>query len=132
MASVTFGSVGDIIAICQVISTTINALSASRGSAVEYQALLNELASLEQAVEAAKSLLEKPSAPQASLLQYEEQLGIALQSCRESLDHELAQIQKFSKSLGKSALTQSAKINFWKLRWLGHKVCTLHLRHSTL
>ena len=58
MASITFGSIGDLVATCQVIVNIVNALSASRGSAIEYQGLINELWSLAQALESVQSLLE--------------------------------------------------------------------------
>ena len=59
MASITFGSVGDIIAICQIITTTFRSLSESSGSAAEYRALIGELRSLSQALESVKALLEQ-------------------------------------------------------------------------
>ena len=121
MASVTFGSVGDIITICQVITTTIKALSASRGSDVEYRGLINELWSLAQALESIKSLLEEDTE-----IKHRGRLRIALQNCRECLERELESIRKFSTSLGKVASTKSARDAFWRTRWLGHKVNLLH------
>jgi hypothetical protein len=46
MASFTFDSVGDIIAICRIVQSTVSALSDARGSAVKYQALARNLANL--------------------------------------------------------------------------------------
>jgi hypothetical protein len=46
MASFTFGSVGDIIAICQIRQSTVSALNDARGSAAEYQVLGRSLANL--------------------------------------------------------------------------------------
>ena len=117
MASVTFGSVGDIITVCKIITTTIKALSASRGSDVGYRELINELWSLAQALESIKSLLEEDSQ-----IKHKGRLRIALQNCRECLEHELESIRKFSISLGKLGSARSARDAFWKIRWLGHKV----------
>ena len=117
MASVTFGSVGDIIAICQIITTAIKSLSTSRGSDVEYRGLINELWSLAQALESIKSLLEEDTQ-----IKHRGRLRIALQNCRECLERELESIRKFSSSLGKVGSAKSARDAFWKTRWLGHKV----------
>ena len=122
MSSITFGSVGDIIAICQVIVTTVTALSSSRGASVEYRALINELWGLAQALEATKSLLEQRSQLLGPPLQSQGRLRIALQNCRECLERELESIQKFSTSMSNAGPTKSAKDAFWKVRWLGHKV----------
>jgi hypothetical protein len=42
-AAITFGSIGDIIALGQIALSLAKALSDSRGSAREYQALIKEL-----------------------------------------------------------------------------------------
>ena len=117
MAAITFGSVGDIIAVCQVIKTTIHALSTSRGSAAEYQSLTNSLWSLSQALESVKSLLEK-SLP----MQHRGRLNVALQNCIEYLDRELDRIQKFAFALRRAGSGNRTIDAFWKLRWQGHKV----------
>ena len=96
MASITFGSVGDIISICQVIVKTVSALSESRGSAVEYQGLINELWSLAQALESLKSLLDDETQ-----LRHRGRLRLALQNCRECLERELGSLRKFSTSLSR-------------------------------
>ena len=47
---ITFGSVGDIITLSTLIKDLIKALNDSRGSAAEYQAIVRELQSLDQAL----------------------------------------------------------------------------------
>jgi hypothetical protein len=47
---ITFGSVGDIIAVGQISWSLAKALNDSRGSAKEYQGLLKELRAFERAV----------------------------------------------------------------------------------
>lgn len=48
--SVTFGSVGDIIAVCVLVKDCVDALSETKGSAVAYQAIIRELYILEKAL----------------------------------------------------------------------------------
>ncbi|CZR63961.1 uncharacterized protein PAC_13858 [Phialocephala subalpina] len=50
MSGITFGSVGDIIAVGQIALALAKALSDSRGSAKEYQDLVKELQAFEQAL----------------------------------------------------------------------------------
>ncbi len=47
---ITFGSVGDIIAVGQLAWSLGKALNTSRGSAAEYRSLIRELGAFEQAV----------------------------------------------------------------------------------
>lgn len=47
---ITVGSVGDIIAICQLVKDCIDALSDSRGSTASYQAVIQQLYVLEKAL----------------------------------------------------------------------------------
>jgi hypothetical protein len=48
--SITFGSVGDIIAVGQIAWSLAQALTDSKGSAKEYQDLVKELRAFERAV----------------------------------------------------------------------------------
>lgn len=48
--SITFGSVGDIIAVGQIAFALAKALTDSRGSAKEYQDLVKELKTFDQAL----------------------------------------------------------------------------------
>jgi hypothetical protein len=50
MSGITFGSVGDIIAVWQIALQLAQALSDSRGSAKEYHALIRELQAFDQAL----------------------------------------------------------------------------------
>lgn len=50
MSGITFGSVGDIIAVAQIASALALALNDSRGSAKEYQSLKKELQAFDQAL----------------------------------------------------------------------------------
>jgi hypothetical protein len=50
MSGITFGSVGDIIAVGQIAWALAKALTDSRGAAKEYQSLIKELNSFDQAL----------------------------------------------------------------------------------
>jgi hypothetical protein len=50
MSGITFGSIGDIIAVGQLVWGLTSALSGSRGSAKEYQGLVKELQAFDQAL----------------------------------------------------------------------------------
>lgn len=50
MSGITFGSVGDIIAVTQICISLAQALSDSRGSASAYQALVKELRTFDKAL----------------------------------------------------------------------------------
>ena len=47
---VTFGSVGDIIAVCVLVKDCVDALSETKGAAASYQAVIRELFILEKAL----------------------------------------------------------------------------------
>ena len=50
MPPITFGSVGDIIAVSQIARSLVRALNDAKGSAKEYQELLKELQAFDQAI----------------------------------------------------------------------------------
>jgi hypothetical protein len=50
MSGITFGSVGDIIAVGQIACALAKTLNDSRGSAKEYQGLVKELQTFDQAL----------------------------------------------------------------------------------
>jgi hypothetical protein len=49
-AVITFGSIGDIIAVSQITVSLVKALSDTRGSTSQYQALIKELKHFDQAL----------------------------------------------------------------------------------
>jgi hypothetical protein len=60
--SITFGSIGDIIAVGQIAWSIAKAVNDSRGSAQEYQCLVKELQKFDQALLQASlsSMYHKP------------------------------------------------------------------------
>lgn len=59
--AITFGSVGDIIAVAQITAQLLKALSTSRGSSKEFREVVQELETFHGALEQACSSL--PHAP---------------------------------------------------------------------
>ena len=116
MVSIAFGSVGDIIAICQVIAATVRSLSSTIGSSTEYESLINSLWSLAQALESVKSLIE-----QGSQLPHQGRLQTVLGNCHECLDRELDNIRIFAASLRSAGSSNRLKDAIMKIRWQGQK-----------
>ena len=54
----TVGSIGDIIAICQLSQSIVKALDDSRGSASEFRQLMRGLSSLAQALQQTQELVK--------------------------------------------------------------------------
>ena len=117
MASLTIGSVGDIITICDILRTVVQALSESRGSAAEYQALVKELQALSQAVYSVRSLLERHQD-----LKEIGRLQDLLKDCRSNLIRELERIQPYGTALKSCPSVSAVKIICRKIRWLTGKV----------
>ena len=117
MASLTIGNIGDIIAICDVLRTVVQALSESRGSAAEYQALVRELQALSQAVYSIRSLLEKHQH-----LKENDRLQELLKDCRNNLIREFEYIQPYRAALQSYPTVSAVKVICRKIRWLTGKV----------
>ena len=56
--AITFGSVGDIIVVCQIVQSIVKALDDSRGSASEFRQLMRSLSSLAQALQQTQELVK--------------------------------------------------------------------------
>lgn len=116
MASLTFGSVGDIITVCKIIIDVVKAVSESRGSATDYQGLIRELWGLAQTLEGISSLLEEY--PQ---LRNNGNLRDLLEKCKICLDTYLEQIKSFESSLAHSSSKLSPKHIYRKVAWISRK-----------
>jgi len=116
MASFTFGSVGDIIAICQIVQSTVYALSDARGSAAEYQHLARSLANLslvlldiDQFSRSKKSVVNVAG------------LSQTLRDCLACLQDFNARIQKYSRALGARGPSKAIADVYRKIRWINEK-----------
>src|ERR1700730_13003801 len=91
----TFGSVGDIIAVTQIVAKIISALNDSRDSAVEYQQLFAELRSLQKALDH----LNKLSTCGGRDVKTLNSIKIATAACRRPLEAFQKNIEKYHRFL---------------------------------
>ena len=117
MAAVTFGSFGDIIAVCNILITAANALSDSKGSKADYQKLIAQLECLKSWDKAIVSLLED-----YPRLRYNVQLQDLICACKDHLDRYTKRIELFRNSLGNNPSASTINQICRKLRWLSQKV----------
>ena len=119
-AALTFGSVGDIIALCSVIQQGAEALSNSHGSKTQYQSIKREAWNLSRALLSVQSLLE-----QYPDLQRRGDLEKILADCHECLVRFLKRIEVYDcldLSDDKQSAVQDLKLAFTKLRWPAQQV----------
>ena len=116
MASLTFGSVGDIITVSSLLVKAVSALSDSCGSSAQYQELLREIRSLNSALQCTSSVIEGDPHVKGS-----ESLRNALSDCYTCLNSYLASITKYQKSLKEGGSKNAIKDRVRKLQWQGHE-----------
>lgn len=116
MASFTFGSVGDIIAIVQIVQSAVSALNDARGSAADYQALGRSLSSLAQVLTKIDNLTKtrKDVINMAGLEQ-------TLSDCFRCVNNFYATIEKYSRALGARGQKNVMRDAFRKIQWLSEK-----------
>jgi hypothetical protein len=117
----TFGSVGDIIAICGLIKALVDTLSESKGSSAKFQALVQHLGNLEAGLRE----LEDLSQVCARVGGYES-LGRRARfeafSCRQPIEQFKSSIDKYRLSLRYGGSGNQAKDLYWKIRFaIAHK-----------
>ena len=114
--SVTFGSVGDIIAVCQLVIQAVKAISDSKGSSSEYQDLVSLLSSLMVSLEHVRATIQKHS----HILNLAS-LEVVLSECHQYLDSHLNMIQKYQSTLRKGGSGNIGRDVAAKLKWMGKK-----------
>lgn len=108
----SFGfSVGDFLAVGKLIADITNSLRECSGSKSEYQELLRELESLDNAL---KHLDKLPTNIASANL---ESIKYAALSCRRPLEQFLGKIQKYDRALGIWGRANPIKNTADKLRW---------------
>ena len=112
MASITFGSVGDIVTVCGLVRKAIIALSKSRGSSAQYRELLKEIDSLGAALQSVSTVLEGDPHVTGS-----QQLRDALSRCYTCLNLYLGSIRKYDEALKKGGSSNPVKDSVRKLQW---------------
>ena len=126
--SVTFGSVGDIIAVGLLIKDLVAALNQSRGSQAEYNQLVDELNLLGDVLDRIDNLCNAAGTTVGRISEvsalHEATLQIA-QNCRKCMEGFIARLKKYGKTLGSSGTrtkSEMFKAAMAQIRWqLGGK-----------
>ncbi|KAL8845781.1 MAG: hypothetical protein Q9221_009079 [Calogaya cf. arnoldii] len=115
--AVSFGSVGDIIAVCQVVYNVVKALSDTQGSAPKYQDLVSELDTLANTLKQIQTLsgsLEKKVDVS--------RINSEIQRCMVTLENIQRKIIKYKQSLStKEGSGNALRDAYKKLRFQNHK-----------
>lgn len=117
---VTFGSVGDIISVSLLINVLVRCLNESRGSSAEYQAVIRELESLDQALMEVGLLL-------SSCEHFEQMSGLCesanrcVWQCCKCVEDFRNLIKKYQRPLQKGGTRNLIKDTTAKIRWLSVK-----------
>ncbi|KAH7086801.1 hypothetical protein FB567DRAFT_51569 [Paraphoma chrysanthemicola] len=105
---VTFGSVGDLIAVCLLVKDCVEALSDSNGSSAEYKAVVRELYILEKAL-LEIGVLSQTQATTPELVALFTSADATVDQCRKLLESFKAKIQPYDKQLGSQSTSNSVQ-----------------------
>ena len=115
-ASVTFGSVGDIITLCIIIKDLVKALDDSKGSSAQYQEVIRELWALDRVLLEVE-LLWRTCESTNELNALRETAHRMADQCRRSIEAFLKKVEKYRPSLrdgGSGSVLRDATM---KIRW---------------
>lgn len=113
---VTFGSVGDIIAVSILIKNLVKCLNESRGSSAEYQAVIRELGSLDDALLAVALLL--PSYDQSEELEdLCNSVNRCTKQCRQCVEDFREKTKKYQSALQRGGPVDLVRDSAAKIRW---------------
>jgi hypothetical protein len=113
---ITFGSVGDIISVSVIIKDLVQALRESRGSAAEYQELIQELSILDQVFLDVEQL-SGIKGPGIELNGLYTTIGYTIDACRKCLHNFLKKCQKYDASLGEGKKENLVRGVSRKIQW---------------
>lgn len=113
---ITFGSVGDIISLSLLVKDVVKSLDNSRGSSVEYQAVIRELWSLDHALLEVEVLF-RSCEQTIQLNALSATVNICAEQCRKSITKFNEQMQKFGKSLQSGGSGSFIRDTALKVRW---------------
>ncbi|KAL1854486.1 hypothetical protein Daus18300_011407 [Diaporthe australafricana] len=117
MSSVTFGSVGDIITVCLLAKSIVDALDKSRGSSAEYQGLVSELRSLEKALLQPAQLFARPLADSSITASLREETLKLVHECRKTLESFHSALKSYDASLAENHSVGGVRRIGMKIRW---------------
>lgn len=112
--SITFGSVGDIIAVCGIVRSFAQALDDIKGSSAEYRAVVNQLNSLEEALDKVKSLSGTFSPHQQNVFR---QCLSSAEQCHHIVAPFLDGIKKYREHFEEGSSSNSFEKALYKARW---------------
>jgi hypothetical protein len=98
---ITFGSVGDILAICALVKDCVDALSDTNGSAPQYQAIVRELEILQKAL-LEVGVLSRTHAITPELTALFISADTTIERCQQTLAQFKAKVQPYDKHLSAS------------------------------
>lgn len=116
MSSITFGSVGDIIAVCLLAKQIVDALDSSKGSASEYRSLVTELRSLEKTLLEVELVVRKDQNA-ANIPSSLSELPSLIWNCRTSLETLHEEIKKYNRHLSENSSSGMVGRFGMKVRW---------------
>lgn len=116
MSSVTFGSVGDIITVCLLAKSIVEALDDSRGSSAEYQGLINELRSLECSLLEVE-LCTRSWKDASTAVSLQQECSKLVNECRKTLEAFHAYLKKYDSFLSKDSRAGVVKRAGMKIKW---------------
>jgi hypothetical protein len=130
---VTFGSVGDIIAVAILIKDLVEALDQCRGSQAEYRHLIQELRLLEDVLHEIDQLCHASVSIGAAgfeTVALHRTASKITENCRASIQAFTARLAKYDRALGADAQKANAiKSAFAKIRWqVGEKEDVVRFR----
>lgn len=113
---VTFGSVGDIISVSILIKNFVKCLDESRGSSAEYQAVIHELASLDDALLGVALLL--PSCEQSDELEdLCNSVNRCAKQCHQCIEDFRDKTKKYQRSLQRGGSPHLVRDTAAKIGW---------------
>ncbi len=115
-ASVTFGSVGDIITICIIIKDLVKALDDSKGSSAQYQEVIRELWALDRVLLEVE-LLWRTCESTNELKALRETAHRMADQCRRSIEAFLEKVEKYRPSLRNGGSGSVLRDATMKIRW---------------
>jgi hypothetical protein len=113
---ITFGSVGDIISVCLLIKDLVIALDECRGSAKEYQHLMQDLRNLERVL-LELDLLNKSCNDNADFVALGETAKRTSAECRALIEPFYDRIFKYNEYLKSNHDKRMLVDKYWKIHW---------------
>lgn len=116
MSSVTFGSVGDIITVCLLAKSIVEALDDSRGSSAEYSGVIAEIQSLERSLLEVELFTRSWRGP-STCISIQHECSKLVNECHKTLETFQEYLKKYDSCLSKDARTGILRRAGAKIKW---------------